>query len=42
MSASAASASLALQVASSDLHDLYLRAKPYVRRLMNQAIFEAI
>jgi hypothetical protein len=24
------------------LHDLYLRAKPTVRRLMNQAIFEAI
>ena len=33
---------LVLRVATADLHDLYLRAKPYVRRLMNQAIFEAI
>jgi site-specific DNA recombinase len=33
---------LALRLANSDLHDLYLRAKPYVRRLMNQAIFQAI
>jgi site-specific DNA recombinase len=34
--------SLALKLASSDLHDLYLRATPPIRRLMNQAIFEAI
>jgi hypothetical protein len=27
---------------SYDLQDLYLRAKPHIRRLMNQAIFEAI
>jgi site-specific DNA recombinase len=33
---------LVLKLASYDLHDLYLRAKPHVRRLMNQAIFEAI
>jgi hypothetical protein len=33
---------LVLKLASADLHDLYLRAKPYIRRLMNQAIFEAI
>jgi site-specific DNA recombinase len=33
---------LALKLASSDLYDLYLRASPTVRRLMNQAIFEAI
>jgi site-specific DNA recombinase len=33
---------LVLRVASFDLHDLYLRAKPYVRRLMNQAIYAAI
>jgi|HubBroStandDraft_3_1064219.scaffolds.fasta_scaffold326556_1 hypothetical protein len=34
--------SLALKLASSDLHSLYLRASPTIRRLMNQAIFEAI
>jgi site-specific DNA recombinase len=33
---------LSLRIASSDLYDLYLRAKPYIRRLMNQAIFEVI
>ncbi len=33
---------LALTLASSDLHDLYLRASSTVRRLMNQAIFETI
>jgi site-specific DNA recombinase len=33
---------LALKLASSDLHDLYLRATPPIRRLMNQAIFEVI
>jgi site-specific DNA recombinase len=33
---------LVLHVVSLDLHDLYLRAKPHVRRLMNQAIFDAI
>jgi site-specific DNA recombinase len=33
---------LALQLASYDLQDLYLRATPQIRRLMNQAIFEAI
>jgi site-specific DNA recombinase len=33
---------LALRLATANLHDLYLRAKPSVRRLMNQAIFEAI
>ncbi len=33
---------LALKLASSDLHDLYLRATPPIRRLMNQAIFETI
>jgi site-specific DNA recombinase len=33
---------LVLKLASADLHDLYLRAKPHIRRLMNQAIFEAI
>jgi site-specific DNA recombinase len=33
---------IALRIASYNLHDLYLRAKPYIRRLMNQAIFEAI
>jgi site-specific DNA recombinase len=33
---------LALKLATSDLHGLYLRATPTVRRLMNQAIFEAI
>ncbi len=33
---------LALKLASSDLYDLYLRASPTVRRLMNQALFEAI
>ena len=31
-----------LRVISYDLHDLYLRAAPHIRRLMNQAIFEAI
>ncbi len=33
---------LTLQLASYDLQDLYLRATPQIRRLMNQAIFEAI
>ena len=33
---------LALKLASSDLHDLYLRATPPIRRLMNQAIFQTI
>jgi site-specific DNA recombinase len=33
---------LALKLASADLHDLYLRATPTIRRLMNQAIFAAI
>jgi hypothetical protein len=33
---------LALRLATANLHDLYLRAKPTVRRFMNQAIFEAI
>jgi hypothetical protein len=33
---------LVLKLASYDLHHLYLCAKPYTRRLMNQAIFEAI
>jgi site-specific DNA recombinase len=33
---------LVLKLASYDLHFLYLCAKPYTRRLMNQAIFEAI
>jgi hypothetical protein len=33
---------LVLRLASSDLHDLYLRAKPHVRRIMNHAIFETI
>jgi site-specific DNA recombinase len=33
---------VALKLISSDLHDLYLRANPTVRRLMNQAIFEVI
>lgn len=33
---------MVLRLVSYDLHDLYLRAKPHVRRLMNQAIFEAI
>jgi site-specific DNA recombinase len=33
---------LALRVARTDLHDLYLRAQPYIRRLMNQAIFEVV
>ena len=33
---------LALKLASSNLHDLYLRATPPVRRLMNQAIFKFI
>lgn len=33
---------LALTLAASDLYDLYLRANPHVRRLMNQALFEAI
>jgi site-specific DNA recombinase len=33
---------LALKLASSDLHGLYLRASPTIRRLMNQAIFAAI
>ncbi len=33
---------LVLHVTAANLHDLYLRAKPYVRRLMNQAIFEVI
>ncbi len=33
---------LALKLASADLHDLYLRASPTIRRLMNQAIFAAI
>ena len=34
--------SLILKLTSYDLHDLYLRASPTIRRLMNQAIFEAI
>jgi site-specific DNA recombinase len=34
--------SLTLRLVSTDLHDLYLRASPSIRRLMNQAIFEAI
>jgi site-specific DNA recombinase len=33
---------VALRVATANLHDLYLRAKPHVRRLMNQALFEVI
>ena len=33
---------MALQLATLDLQDLYLRATPQIRRLMNQAIFEAI
>jgi site-specific DNA recombinase len=33
---------LVLKIASFDLHHLYLCAKPHTRRLMNQAIFEAI
>jgi site-specific DNA recombinase len=33
---------LALKLVSSDLYDLYLRASPTIRRLMNQAIFAAI
>ena len=33
---------MALRLATSSLHDLYLRAKPHVRRLMNQSIFEVI
>ncbi len=33
---------LALKLASSDLYDLYLRASPTIRRLMNQAIFKFI
>ncbi len=33
---------VALKLASADLHDLYLRASPTIRRLMNQAIFEAV
>lgn len=33
---------MVLRLVSYDLHDLYLRAKPHIRRLMNQAIFEAI
>jgi hypothetical protein len=33
---------LVLKLASYDLHSLYLRATPHIRRLMNQAIFEAI
>jgi len=33
---------LTLQLATLDLQDLYLRATPQIRRLMNQAIFEAI
>ena len=33
---------MVLRVVSYDLHDLYLRAAPHIRRLMNQAIFEAI
>jgi site-specific DNA recombinase len=33
---------LVLKLATCDLHFLYLCAKPYTRRLMNQAIFEAI
>ena len=33
---------MVLRIVSYDLHDLYLRAKPHIRRLMNQAIFEAI
>jgi site-specific DNA recombinase len=34
--------SLTLKLASYDLHDLYLRASPSIRRLMNQAVFEAV
>jgi site-specific DNA recombinase len=33
---------LALKLASADLHDLYAKASPTIRRLMNQAIFTAI
>jgi site-specific DNA recombinase len=33
---------LVLNVTGRDLHNLYLRAKPHIRRLMNQAIFETI
>ena len=33
---------LALRLASFDLQDLYRRSTPQIRRLMNQAIFEAI
>jgi hypothetical protein len=33
---------LTLKLVSYDLHDLYLRASPSIRRLMNQAIFETI
>jgi site-specific DNA recombinase len=37
-----AALALALQLADRDLQDLYLRATPHIRRLMNQALFEAI
>ena len=37
-----AALALALRLASYDLQDLYLRAAPHVRRLLNQALFEAI
>ncbi len=33
---------LALRLAGFDLHDLYLRAAGHIRRLMNQALFDAI
>ncbi|HTZ88587.1 MAG TPA: recombinase family protein [Solirubrobacteraceae bacterium] len=34
--------SLTLKLVSYDLHDLYLRASPSIRRLMNQALFETV
>ncbi len=37
-----ATLALTLKLARLDLQDLYLRATPHIRRLMNQAIFEAI
>jgi site-specific DNA recombinase len=37
-----AALALALRLATYDLQDLYLRASPQIRRLMNQALFEFI
>jgi site-specific DNA recombinase len=37
-----ATLALALRLATYDLQDLYLRATPQIRRLMNQALFERI